>query len=182
MLKARGVPSRFWGEAVTTAVYILNRSYTRSVDNKTPYEVWHGKKPNLHYLRVFGCVAHVKTARPQLKKLDDRSTPMVFMGYDVGSKAYKLYDPVSQRAHVSRDVVFDEDASWEWAEQADAYPAHTFTIDLPAFETVGNDDDIADDGGAAFPRRNRKNPQHQWLLHIARVKVLRWSLCHLQPE
>jgi hypothetical protein len=37
---------------------------------------------------------------------------MVLMGYDVGSKAYKLYDLVSQHAHVSRDVVFNEDASW----------------------------------------------------------------------
>jgi hypothetical protein len=111
MLKERGVLSKFWGEAITTAVYILNRSYTRSANNKTPYEVWHGKKPNLHYLRVFGCVAHVKTTRPQLKKLDNQSMPMVLMGYDVGTTAYKLYDPVSQRAHVSRDMVFDEDAS-----------------------------------------------------------------------
>jgi hypothetical protein len=70
MLKGRGVPSVFWGEAVTTAVYLLNRSYTRAVDGKTPYELWHGKTPNLHYLRVFGCVAHVKTARPHLKKLE----------------------------------------------------------------------------------------------------------------
>uniref|UniRef100_A0ACD5X227 Uncharacterized protein n=1 Tax=Avena sativa TaxID=4498 RepID=A0ACD5X227_AVESA len=150
MLKARGVPSKFWGEAVTTAVYILNRSYTRSVDGKTPYEVWHAKIPNLHYIRVFGCLAHVKTARPQLKKLDDRSTPMVLMGYDVGSKAYKLFDPVSQRAHVSRDVVFDEDASWVWGEQAEAHPANTFTVDFPVPETDTsmNNADIAGDGGA----------------------------------
>jgi hypothetical protein len=83
---------------------------------------------------------------------------MVFMGYDVGSKAYKLYDPVSQRAHVSRDVVFDEDASWEWAEQADAHPAQIFTIDLPVIETTGNDDDTADDGGAAFPPPQPEEP------------------------
>lgn len=151
MLKARGVPSKFWGEAMTTAVYLLNRSYTRSVDNKTPYEVWNGKTPNLHYLRVFGCVAHVKTARPQLKKLDDRSTPMVLMGYDVGSMAYKLFDPVSHRAHVSRDVVFDEDASWEWAEQANAHRAHMFTIDFPVVgtNTGVNNDETADNGGVA---------------------------------
>ena len=42
---------------MTTAVYILNRSYTRSVNNKTPYEVWNGKTRNLQYL-------YVKTARP----------------------------------------------------------------------------------------------------------------------
>ncbi|BBN03761.1 hypothetical protein Mp_2g26190 [Marchantia polymorpha subsp. ruderalis] len=42
MLKARNVPNRFWEEAVLTAVYVLNRSFTRSVDGMTPYEAWHG--------------------------------------------------------------------------------------------------------------------------------------------
>ena len=77
---------------MTTAVYVLNRAHTRSVDGKTPYEAWHGKKPAVDHLRVFGCVAHVKSARPCLRKLDDRSTPMVFIGYEPGSKAYRVYD------------------------------------------------------------------------------------------
>jgi hypothetical protein len=29
-----------------TAMYILNCSYARNIDNKTPYEVWHGKIPH----------------------------------------------------------------------------------------------------------------------------------------
>ena len=87
MLKAKQVPSTYWGEAVLTAVFILNRSFTRSVDGKTPYEAWYGRKPGVRFLRTFGCVGHVKMTRPQLKKLDDRSTPMVFMGYETGSKA-----------------------------------------------------------------------------------------------
>ena len=48
MLKGMGMPARFWGEAVTTAVFVLNRSFTRSVDGRTPYEAWHGTKPNVH--------------------------------------------------------------------------------------------------------------------------------------
>jgi hypothetical protein len=77
------------------AVYLLNRSYTRVVDGKMPYELWHGKTPNLHHLRVFGCLAHVKTARPHLKKLEDRSKKMVMLGYESGSKAYKVFDPLT---------------------------------------------------------------------------------------
>jgi hypothetical protein len=96
---------------VTTVVYLLNRSYTRAVDGKTAYELWHGKTPNLQHLRVFGCLAHVKTARPHLKKLEDRSKKMVLLGYESGSKAYKVFDPLTQRVHVTRDVVFDEAAS-----------------------------------------------------------------------
>jgi transposase InsO family protein len=38
MLKAKGLPAYFWGEAVSTAVYILNRAPTRALDGKTSYE------------------------------------------------------------------------------------------------------------------------------------------------
>jgi hypothetical protein len=117
MMKAKGMPNYFWGEAVSTAVYVLNRAFTRSVDGMTPYEAWHGTKPSVEHLRVFGCVAHVKNARPLLRKLDDRSTPMVFIGYEPGSKAYRVYDPTTRRVHVTRDAVFDELASWKWEEK-----------------------------------------------------------------
>jgi hypothetical protein len=45
MLKAMSMLSWFWGEAVITAVFILNRSPTQSIDGMTPYEVWHEVKP-----------------------------------------------------------------------------------------------------------------------------------------
>jgi hypothetical protein len=57
----------------------------------TPFEAWHGRKPAVHYFHTFGCVVHVKDTRPGLKKLDDRSRPMIFVGYEQGSKAYRAY-------------------------------------------------------------------------------------------
>jgi len=72
----------------------------------------------------------VKVAGGHLKKLDDRSTPMVFIGYEVGTKAYRFYNPVSKRVHISRDVVFDEGRAWDWTERdggahaADTEPFH----------------------------------------------------------
>src|SRR6185503_13347942 len=106
MMKAKGVPGRFWGEAVHTAVYLLNRSPTKALNAVTPYEAWYGEQPSIHHLRTFGCIGHVKDVRPHLKKLADRSTPMVLLGIESGSKAYRLYDPVAIRVHVSRDIVF----------------------------------------------------------------------------
>jgi hypothetical protein len=94
-------------------MYVLNRAHTRSIDEKTPYEAWYGKKPAVDHLRVFGCVAHVKSARPFLRKLADRSIPMVFIGHEPGSKAYRVYGSSKQRMHVSRDIVFDEGESWD---------------------------------------------------------------------
>jgi hypothetical protein len=68
-------------------VYVLNRAYTRSVDERTPYEAWFGKKPSVEHMRIFGCIVHIKSARPFLHKLDDRSTPMVFIRYEPGQSS-----------------------------------------------------------------------------------------------
>jgi hypothetical protein len=55
----------------------------------------------------------VKVTKPKLTKLDDRSKPMIFVGYEPGSAAYRCYDLVTKKIHIGRDVVFDEDAVWE---------------------------------------------------------------------
>jgi hypothetical protein len=92
---------------VVTAVYILNRSPTKALNVRTPYETCHGRKATVSHLRVFGCLAFGKKLS-HIGKLDDRSTPGVFIGYAEGSKAYRNLDPGTQRVHTTRDVVFDE--------------------------------------------------------------------------
>jgi hypothetical protein len=104
------------GEAVTTAVHILNRASTLTLDGKTPFEAWHGEKPPVHYFKTFECIGHVKNTRPGLQKLEDRSCPMIFIGYEHSSKAYRFYNPDTERAVVSRDAVFDEGSAWKWPE------------------------------------------------------------------
>ena len=88
MMKAKGMLARFWGEVVTTAVFILNRCLTKALMGKTPFEAWYGCKPSVSFLRTFGCIGHVRKTKPNLTKLEDRSTPMVFLGYAKGTKAY----------------------------------------------------------------------------------------------
>ena len=130
MLKSMKVPPEFWGEAVATAVYVLNRSPTKSLKNKTPFEAWHGKKPRVDHLRTFGCTAHVKVIGPGISKLSDRSKKMVFLGYEPGTKGYRLYDPDRRRLVISRDVLFEEDRAWEWEDPEDSTAeTETFTVE-----------------------------------------------------
>ena len=82
-----------------TAVHLLNRSPTQSLQGKTPYEAWHGRMPVVSHLKTFGCVASTKELG-QLRKLDDRGKPDVFIGYAEGAKAYRILDPVTQRVKV----------------------------------------------------------------------------------
>ncbi|GJT48317.1 zinc finger, CCHC-type containing protein [Tanacetum coccineum] len=116
MMKATEMPQDFWAEAVRHAIYILNSVPTKALEDITPYEAIKGKKPNLKDLRVFGCIAYAKVPSQHLTKLDDRSIRMVYLGNEHGSKAYRLFDPTTQRICVSRDVKFKENEKWDWSK------------------------------------------------------------------
>jgi transposase InsO family protein len=134
LLKAKGLSAWFWGEAVNAAVYLLNQVPTKAVEGKTPFEAWYRKKPMVHHLKTYGCIVYVKNTTPHLKKMEDHGRKMIFIGYECGSKAYRAYDLATKRVHVTRDVVFDESAQWDWSEgaktgtSADHGGDDTFTI------------------------------------------------------
>ena len=123
MLKNKNLPKVFWGEAVSTAVYLLNRAPTKILEGKTLYEVWIGRKPSIEHLKVFGCIVFVKILDKSLRKLDDRSIPMIFVGYEKGVKGYRTFNPTSQSIHITRDEVFEEDKRWNWEDFNQNSPA-----------------------------------------------------------
>jgi hypothetical protein len=128
-LKSMNVPVEFWGEVVKHSVYLLNRLPTRILGDKTPHEVWSGRKPNLGHVRVFGCTAHAKASTPHLKKLDDRSKPMVYFGVEEGSKAHRLFEPITGRIVVSRDTVFEETMRWDWCNNSKSDVSAEFYVE-----------------------------------------------------
>jgi hypothetical protein len=68
MLKAKGLPGWFWGEAVNAVVYVLNRC---PMNGMTLFEAWHGRKSTMHHLRTFECIMYVRNTTPHPKKLED---------------------------------------------------------------------------------------------------------------
>jgi hypothetical protein len=80
-----------------TALFILNRLPTKCVDGMTPFKTWHGGKPDVHFMRTLGCVVHVRATRPRLKKLDDWSRSIIFVGYEPGTKGYRAFGPTTRR-------------------------------------------------------------------------------------
>ncbi|KAH9671981.1 hypothetical protein KPL70_017541 [Citrus sinensis] len=111
MLKSKRLPKEFWAEAVACAIYLSNRSPTRSVWGKTPQEAWSGRKPGITHLRVFGSIAHVHVPDESRAKLDDKSEQFIFIGYDNNSKGYKLYNPNNGKIVISRDPVNFQEAA-----------------------------------------------------------------------
>jgi hypothetical protein len=108
MLNGVGLGQEFWAEAVGTTCYLVNRSPSSTLDDKTPHEVWSGKKPSLQHLRVFGCDAYVHVPKENRSKLDKKAEKCIFIGYKDGVKGYKLWNPETKKNVYSRDVVFRE--------------------------------------------------------------------------
>ncbi|KAL4289791.1 hypothetical protein GQ457_14G011090 [Hibiscus cannabinus] len=117
MLKAKNMPKEFWAEVVSCDVYLSNRSPTKNVDNVTPQEAWSGRKPSVRHIRVFGSIAYAHVPDQGRLKLDNRISKYVFIGDESNSNGYKLFSPSNGRIVISRDVEFDEQASWNWEAQ-----------------------------------------------------------------
>jgi hypothetical protein len=113
MLKGKNLSNEYWAEAVACAVYILNRSPTKIVRDMIPQQAWSGKHHSVSHFKVFGCIAYAHVPKQTRSKLDDKSEKCIFIGYDEQSKAYKLFNPITKKVIVSRDVVFKEEESWD---------------------------------------------------------------------
>ena len=87
----------------------MNRAGVSSVKSQaTPYEMWFSVKPDLKHLRIFGSEAYVNTPKQHLTKLEARAKKMIFVGYESSSSNYRVFDPITKKMTVSRDVTFRE--------------------------------------------------------------------------
>jgi len=106
MLADSKMPIAFWAEATCTAAHIRNRSKS-TVHGRTPYEVWNEKKPNIKYMRRFGCMAYVLDKEERRKKFDSKVTKGIFVGYATNN-TYRVYIPETGIIKTDCDVKFDE--------------------------------------------------------------------------
>ena len=122
MLSHANLPREFWAEAINTAAFLRNRSPTTSLKGITPYEALFNQKPDVSHLKVFGCLAFLHIPSENLKKYDEKSQRVIFVGYPVGTKGYKFYDPSSKRFVCGRDVSFVEKQFYKFDNDSSAQP------------------------------------------------------------
>ncbi|XP_040370263.1 uncharacterized protein LOC112183342 isoform X4 [Rosa chinensis] len=108
MLHSAGLTPNLWAEAISTACYTANRAFLRPGTNKTPYELWKGKKPNVSHLRVFGSPCYIYRDREYLGKFDARSDKGIFLGYSLDSRAYRVYNKRTMSVMESYNVSIDD--------------------------------------------------------------------------
>jgi transposase InsO family protein len=109
LLKESNLPNSFWAEAVNTANHLRNRLPTKSLDGRTPYEVWTDKVPDISHFRVFGARVFYLDREPGRGKFDSRGQEGIFLGYADHSKAYRVWSTKGRKVVISRDVKFVEE-------------------------------------------------------------------------
>ena len=115
------MPRFYWGEAVKSAVYIMNRVPSRVIEFQTPYQKLQTffdtpHQPNLEP-RTFGCIVYVHIPKVLHSKLDPCAQRCVFVGYSDFQKGYRCYCPQTHKLHVSLDVSFHETTPYYLADK-----------------------------------------------------------------
>jgi hypothetical protein len=106
MLHDSGLPKFLWAEAVSHAVYLRNRTWTRAIGNATPYELLNGSKPDLKLIQPWGCKVRVHDTGGS--KLDARSKVGRWVGFDPDTKdGHRIYWPDRRTVSVERSVKFN---------------------------------------------------------------------------
>ena len=95
-----------FGLTVNTAVYLKNRSPTKSLESKTPYEALCGFRSAVKHLIIFGSKAFAHIPKEDRRKLDSKAIRCTFIGYCSQYKAYRLFNPSTHKIFISRDVIF----------------------------------------------------------------------------
>ena len=109
LLCENNLPKYFWAEAVNAVFYVSNRVLFRKFLNKTPYELWKGRNPNVSYLRAFRCKYFVlNNNKDNFEKFDAKSNEGIFLGYSPHSKAYRVYNKRILAVEESIHVTFNE--------------------------------------------------------------------------
>ena len=109
------VPKFYWGDAVLTATYLINRMPNKVISFETPLKMLQNVFHTTHLesnipLRVFGSTVFVHAYSNN--KLDSRAVKCIFIGYSPTQKGYKCFDSVSKHLFVSLDVAFHEDTQF----------------------------------------------------------------------
>ncbi|KAF5376302.1 hypothetical protein D9615_008480 [Tricholomella constricta] len=144
MINDSGLPAHYWGEAMATAIHVSDFILSSRHAGKTPHEIREGRKPDVAYLRPFGCVAYAKVPKEDGgSKLDMRSIKGVLIGY-FGHGDYKILDRSTGHIFRSHDIIFEEGrASRTLSDEGDddGTDAPIETADRPATPAPNNRED-----------------------------------------
>ncbi|GBP89773.1 Retrovirus-related Pol polyprotein from transposon TNT 1-94 [Eumeta japonica] len=106
MIHERNLPKKLWAEAISRAVFVLNRTGKSREDGISPFEVWTGKTYDIHRLRAFGTEVYVHIPKERRRKWDKKEKKCLMVGYEEDVKGYRIYYAQKNTVEIKWDIVF----------------------------------------------------------------------------
>ncbi|GBM44000.1 hypothetical protein AVEN_187597-1 [Araneus ventricosus] len=111
--------------AIANANYTKTRLPSKSLQGKSPYELWYGRVPNIGYFKIFSCEAFVRNNKKNREKFELRAQKGIFLEYSDNSKAYRVCITEVKRMEITHSVKFLENNSLTPLEEnIDFSPSH----------------------------------------------------------
>ncbi|KAK8594089.1 hypothetical protein V6N13_125899 [Hibiscus sabdariffa] len=156
LLESSGLSQNMWGEAILTANYLLNKVPRKKMD-KTPYELWKGRKPSYNHLKIWGCLAKVMAPLPKRMKIGPKTVDCIFIGYAEHSNAYRFLVYESKNPEIHKNTIM-ESRNASFFENT--FPYNSKDVDQGSTKRTleTNDEDSLDDQQEAEiePRRSKR--------------------------
>ena len=149
-----GLPSKFWGECILAATYIINLLPSSVLNWETPFERLMKKPPDYTSLRTMGCLCYATNSHTRGDKFAPKAKRCIMLGYPNGQKAYRVYDLEDHKILICRDVVFKED-QFPFRESGTQKPGSYFPQQhFPTDDPVDEHDEylIEDAGDEGLPQ------------------------------
>ncbi|GJV59732.1 retrovirus-related pol polyprotein from transposon TNT 1-94 [Tanacetum coccineum] len=108
MLNGSVLSKHFWTEAFRISCFIQNRSIIVKRHNKTPYDIFRERIPDINYFHVFGCLVFIHNHKDHLGKFDAKADDGYFLGYSFVSKAFRVLNKRRQQVKETYHVIFNE--------------------------------------------------------------------------
>nr|GEW02928.1 putative ribonuclease H-like domain-containing protein [Tanacetum cinerariifolium] len=153
MLAHSLLPIPFWAEAVNTACYVQNTVLVTKPQNKTPYELLHGRTPSIGFMRPFGCLVTILNTLDSLGKFDGKVDEGFLVRYYVSSKAFRVFNSRTRIVQETLHIHFLENKP-NVAEKAREEHAQQYVL-FPIWSS-GSTNPQTTDGNAAFDEKEHE--------------------------
>ena len=138
MANANNYPGFLWPKVVNAANHFINISPTRTNSGIPLNQLYHKAIPKVNHLRIFWSLCYLHVPKEHISKLESKTKPYFFVGYDEQSKAYRVYEPITRKVHISRDIVFNKQKiGFQYCQQPSTQQSST--IDFPKEDSVSPD-------------------------------------------
>nr|GEZ66060.1 retrovirus-related Pol polyprotein from transposon TNT 1-94 [Tanacetum cinerariifolium] len=143
-------PIPFWAKAVNTACSLQNRVLVTKPQNKTPYELLHGRTPSIGFMRPFGCPVTILNTLDSLGKFEGKVDEGFLVGYSMNSKAFREFNSrtriVQETLHVNflknNLNVAEGDATFDGKEHDAEKPESTVNLSPSSSALSGEQTDM----------------------------------------